>query len=148
MKNKTLRSVICICLVALLLCGGMVYGGVRYIDSRIRSIGEAGIANLDSVALKAVETENPLSNMASLKLNPRDGDLLDPTQIYELACQQVVGISTEVTSTNVFGQIISGSVSGTGFIISSDGYILTNNHVVETAYKQGLPVTVMLHDGS
>lgn len=34
------------------------------------------------------------------------------------------------------------SATGSGFIISSDGYILTNNHVVESAHK----VTVRLHD--
>ncbi len=145
MKNKTIRSVICICLVALLLCGGMVYGGVRYIDNRIQRIGEAGMAG-QTAAVNA--GESAVSNMAALTLNPRSGDLLDPTQIYELACQQVVGISTQVTSTNAFGQVVRGSVSGTGFIITSDGYILTNNHVVETAYEQGLDVTVMLHDGT
>ena len=148
MKNKTIRSVICICLVALLLCGGMVYGGIRYVDSRIQRLGEADMAGQAAASLGSAQAENPFSNMASLTLNPRSGELLDPTQIYELACQQVVGISTEVTSTNAFGQVVRGSVSGTGFIISSDGYILTNNHVVETAYKQGLTVTVMLYDGT
>ena len=148
MKNKTIRSVICICLVALLLCGGMVYGGVRYVDSRIQRLGDANISSAEAASLSSAQAENPFSNMASLQLNPRSGDLLDPTQIYELACQQVVGISTQVTSTNAFGQVVRGSVSGTGFIISSDGYILTNNHVVESAYEQGSSVTVMLHDGT
>ena len=148
MKNKTIRSVICICLVALLLCGGMVYGGVRYVDSRIQRLGDANISSAEAASLSSAQAENPFSNMASLQLNPRSGELLDPTQIYELACQQVVGISTQVTSTNAFGQVVRGSVSGTGFIISSDGYILTNNHVVESAYEQGSSVTVMLHDGT
>jgi len=35
-----------------------------------------------------------------------------------------------------------GSATGSGFIISEDGYILTNNHVVESAEQ----VTVRLHD--
>ncbi len=148
MKNKTIRSVVCICLVALLLCGGIAYGAIRYIDGRIQQLGQASIANLDSVSMKAeAAEENGVSSVASLKLNPRSGDLLDPTEIYELACQQVVGISTELTSTNTFGQVVTGSVTGTGFIISSDGYILTNNHVVEDAYKGNLKVTVVLYDG-
>ncbi len=146
MKNKTIRSVICICLVALLLCGGIAYGTVRYVNSRIRSIGEASMAASDTLALSR-QAALP-ENMANLQLNPRGGALLDPTEIYELACKQVVGISTEITSTNVFGQVVTGSVTGTGFIISSDGYILTNNHVVEDAYKGDLDVTVILHDGS
>ena len=148
MKNKTIRSVVCICLVALLLCGGIAYGAIRYVDGRIQQLGQTGMAAMDAVSMKAEAEESRISSVASLQLNPRDGALLDPTEIYELACQQVVGVSTKVTSTNTFGQVVTGSVSGTGFIISSDGYILTNNHVVEDAYKGNLKVTVILHDGT
>ncbi|MBO4677302.1 MAG: trypsin-like peptidase domain-containing protein [Oscillospiraceae bacterium] len=147
-KNKTVRTVICVCLIALLLIGGAAYGAFRYVDGRIQQLNQARIADTGSVAPVSMEAESPISQMANLQLNPRSGDLLDPTEIYELATQQVVGISTEVTSTNVFGQMVTGAISGTGFIISSDGYILTNNHVVETAYKQNLKVTVMLYDGT
>ncbi len=145
MKSKTIRSAICICLVALLLCGGIAYGAVRYLDSRIQLLSEAPVSGQSAVSLQG---NNSVSRMANLQLNPVSGNLLDPTEIYELATQQVVGISTEVTSTNVFGQMVTGAISGTGFIISSDGYILTNNHVVEKAYKENLKVTVMLYDGT
>jgi serine protease Do len=53
-----------------------------------------------------------------------------------------------VTTTNVFGQQVSGTVSGTGFIITSDGYILTNNHVIAEAYNGGHDITVILSDGT
>jgi serine protease Do len=65
--------------------------------------------------------------------------------IYELACQQVVGINTEI-SYNIFGQYSSASVSGSGVVITEDGYILTNYHVVEDAEQGGYPVTVMMYD--
>ena len=145
MKNRTIRTAVCICLIAVLLCGGIVYGGVRYLSGRISQANQTSAGTTDTVAPQA---DNRISQMSNLQLNSRDGNLLDPTEIYELAIQQVVGISTQVTSPNVFGQMVTGSVSGTGFIISSDGYILTNNHVVETAYKQDLKVTVMLYDGT
>ena len=145
MKNRTIRTAVCICLIAVLLCGGIVYGGVRYLSGRISQANQTSAGTTDTVAPQA---DNRISQMSNLQLNSRDGNLLDPTEIYELATQQVVGISTQVTSPNVFGQMVTGSVSGTGFIISSDGYILTNNHVVETAYKQDLKVTVMLYDGT
>ena len=42
----------------------------------------------------------------------------------------------------------SSAVSGTGFIISSDGYILTNYHVIELAAQNGKDVDVILYDGT
>jgi len=39
-------------------------------------------------------------------------------------------------------------VSGSGFIISSDGYILTNYHVIETAHLSDIPLVVYLSDGT
>ncbi len=49
----------------------------------------------------------------------------------------VVSISTETTT---------GSATGSGFIIESSGYILTNNHVVEGATGSGA-ITVTLNSG-
>ncbi len=43
-----------------------------------------------------------------------------------------------------FGQASDSTVSGTGFFISQDGYLLTNNHVVEEATE----LSVILSDGT
>ncbi len=74
------------------------------------------------------------------------GDALSAEEIYALAVNSCVGIQTDVTS-NVFGQVVSGAISGSGFIISPDGYILTNYHVIQTADEQGLDITVNLYNG-
>lgn len=55
----------------------------------------------------------------------------------------VVSINVEVTQDTPFGSQ-EGKAAGTGFIISSDGVIVTNNHVVETARS----VKVQFQDGS
>ncbi len=70
------------------------------------------------------------------------------SDIYAAACQQVVGITTEVTTQNFFGQTSSAAVSGSGFIITSDGYILTNQHVISYAEQYGYDVSVMTYDGT
>ena len=44
----------------------------------------------------------------------------------------MVGITTQIT-TNIWGQQVAQAASGSGFVISSDGYILTNYHVIEDA---------------
>jgi len=69
--------------------------------------------------------------------------------IYEMARTQVVGINAEVPLFGIPG--MSGSttpISGSGFIISADGYILTNYHVIEIAHNDNLPINVVLSDGT
>ncbi|MFA4953708.1 MAG: trypsin-like peptidase domain-containing protein [Patescibacteria group bacterium] len=62
----------------------------------------------------------------------------------KVASPAVVQINITSVSQNPFG-FSSGQQDGlgSGFIITSDGYVLTNNHVVENATK----ITVMLKDG-
>ena len=69
-------------------------------------------------------------------------------QIYEAGTRQVVGITTDVKGTNIFGQPTSTPVSGTGFLISADGYILTNFHVAEYSAAYGYEMTVHFYDGA
>lgn len=57
---------------------------------------------------------------------------MTPKDVYENYVNAVVAISNEST-TNIFGQATPTASSGSGFIISADGYIVTNNHVVEDA---------------
>jgi len=74
-----------------------------------------------------------------------------PQDIYDMALTQVVGIKTLAPNMFSFGDAESESsapVSGSGFIISSDGYILTNYHVIEMAHMRNLPISVVLEDGS
>ena len=65
-------------------------------------------------------------------------------EVYKNNVNAVVGITTESTTKNIFGQVSSTSCCGTGIIISSEGYILTNNHVIE----DGTSYTVALYDGT
>jgi len=55
----------------------------------------------------------------------------------------VVAISTETTTRDLFNRTRTQEGAGSGWIIREDGYIVTNNHVVENAET----VTVMLDDG-
>ncbi len=64
---------------------------------------------------------------------------LSLSEIYQSNVPAIVGISNEATY-NAFGQTSTTASTGTGFIISSDGEILTNYHVIEGA--QVLNVTL------
>jgi S1-C subfamily serine protease len=56
----------------------------------------------------------------------------------------IVAIHTTLTETNVFGQQIEGEAAGSGFVLSEDGYVVTNNHVVDGASD----ISVTLDDGT
>ena len=61
---------------------------------------------------------------------------------------QVVGVNTSVNTTNIWGQTTARAVSGSGFVISTDGYIMTNYHVISYAVRYGGELTVMFEDGT
>jgi len=70
---------------------------------------------------------------------PTDGSAMTPAQLYASQVNSVVAISTTVKSG--YG---SGQSSGSGFILSEDGYVITNYHVVEGATA----IDVVMHDGT
>ena len=71
------------------------------------------------------------------------GQLMTPAEVYAANVGSTVGITTSVT-TNIWGFQTTSAASGSGFIISSDGYILTNYHVIDDADS----ITVSLFNGT
>lgn len=69
--------------------------------------------------------------------------VMTPAEVYAANVHSTVGITTSVT-TNFWGYQTTSAASGSGFIISDDGYILTNHHVVEDSNS----ITVSFYDGS
>ena len=65
-------------------------------------------------------------------------------EVYAENVNSTVGIRTSIVTTNFWGYQSTGAAAGSGFIISSDGYILTNYHVVEDSTSN----TVSLYDGT
>ena len=68
---------------------------------------------------------------------------LSVQQIAEYNMQTVVEIMTETSVTSFFQQDYIATGAGSGVIISDDGYIVTNNHVIEGANN----IIVKLSDG-
>ena len=71
------------------------------------------------------------------------GDTMTPSQVYAYNVDSVVAITATVTST-MYGQTTEGQSAGSGFILTEDGYVITNAHVVEGASG----ITVTTHDGT
>ena len=70
------------------------------------------------------------------------GEYLTPGQVYERNVNAVVAITVQVEGHDDYGRATSGISSGTGFIITSDGYVVTNYHVIEGGTK----VTITTHN--
>ncbi|MBR2282110.1 MAG: trypsin-like peptidase domain-containing protein [Spirochaetales bacterium] len=70
-------------------------------------------------------------------------EMMTASQIYASNVNSTVGITTEVT-TNYFGYTTTTPASGSGFILTEDGYIVTNYHVIENSTS----ISVALYDGS
>ena len=72
-----------------------------------------------------------------------NGELMTPAQVYAENVHSTVGITTSIT-TNYWGYQTTSAASGSGFILTEDGYILTNYHVIEDSDS----INVSCYDGS
>lgn len=84
-----------------------------------------GSRSVSSVTLTSVDTSEELT----------------AAEVYAQNVNSTVGITT-TTTTNYFGYQTTSAASGSGFILTSDGYVLTNYHVIEDSTE----ITVTTYD--
>lgn len=68
--------------------------------------------------------------------------LMSAAEVYAANVNSTVGITTSITTTNYWGYTSTTPASGSGFIFTDNGYILTNFHVIEDSNS----ITVTLYD--
>ena len=124
-------------LTALALCcallGGAVGGGIVW--------GVSNSGEEDSTTINV--SDRTVSQVA---VNKVDGQTeMSDAEVYAANVNSVVSINVTGTSgTNWFGQPVQTVSAGSGFILTSDGYIVTNYHVVGDA--QTIQVTLYSGD--
>jgi len=118
-----------------------------------------GIAGSAATMLVNHQSDSPLpsngnqTNVSTLLEGQRESAVLDITKIdtskvmtaaevYAANVNSTVGITTSI-NTNFWGYQTTSAASGSGFIFSHDGYILTNFHVVEDSNS----ITVSMYNG-
>lgn len=76
--------------------------------------------------------------------------LVSSTSTIERAPDSVAGIAQRVLPSvvSISTRTLMGGETGSGFIIDSSGYILTNNHVISDAVASGGRIQVTLNEGS
>jgi S1-C subfamily serine protease len=121
------RSVLVFTILMCLIMGGVGGAGTVYVMSGLNQNSSTGGLIL------------PVKQKISLEESSKFVD------VAKAVSPSVVAISVTSSTTNFFGQTVSSSGGGTGFVISSDGLIATNKHVVSDANGK---YTVKLADGS
>ena len=123
-------------IVAGVLCAAVLIGG---------SFG-AGWLIKGGILDKKAETSIMLSERERPEVstvNVTGGEKLTYTEIYNANVDSCVSINASATGYNFFMQPVKTASSGSGFIITEDGYIVTNYHVI----KNSTDVEVTLDSG-
>ena len=145
-KGKITGKIVAMLLVVALL-GSVGGSALTAAINSIHSDDKEAVQATSSDATDASEEDGTNYQLVSHALPDElptndTGKSLTESQVYALAVNSVVGITTEAT-TNVFGQQAVSAGAGTGFILTEDGYIITNQHVVAGADT----ITVTLYSG-
>ena len=133
-------------IIALALCfslvGGVLGAGGTFIAMRLaENVVPQVIGATDPTTTVILEGERSTVEIGSQTV--QTGKEMTAAQVYATNVGSTVGITTSVT-TNYWGYQTTSAASGSGFVLTKDGYILTNHHVIEDSNS----VTVTMFDGT
>ena len=132
-KAKKTVGVVAAAVAAGVMLSGVAGFGGSYLFSKLNTPSN----NTAAVQINKASTDNNISNMSVQQTDKSTNEIVN-----EVA-DSVVEIKVEIMQSNPFyGQSVAEG-AGSGVIISEDGYILTNNHVIDGASN----ITVTLRSG-
>lgn len=139
MTNKKLTKIIC----AAVATASLIFSGCSQpaeTETAPAPVEEKLPAVTTSDAEKSVVPTSTAS-AAKISSNARNTPVV---QVAREVGPAVVGITNKAVARNIFNQAVETEGVGSGVIFRADGYIVTNNHVVEGARE----IIVSLADGS
>ena len=137
-KNRTGLKVTALVLSCALVGGAMGFGGSA-LQNHLAAKDSGGEDAQQASVVYEGSRESSVINIAQIDTSKQ----MTPAEVYAQNVNSTVGIRTSIT-TNYWGYQTQSAAAGSGFILSADGYILTNYHVVENSDS----ITVSLYDGT
>ena len=135
--GKVIALVLFCSLISGVLGAGGTLFGLRYFGSDTPAGGQQSGSSVSGM-LEGIR-ENSVIDITQIDTSK----IQTPAQVYAANVNSTVGITTSIT-TNYWGYQTTAAASGSGFILTDDGYILTNYHVIESSNS----ITVSLYDGT
>lgn len=122
-KKPVTRGALAAILIISIICSGVLGIGGGFFA--------ASYFSKDNITINKSSSGTENQGTATASRNETGG--LSTSEIVEKTADSVVEITTETVTTGSFFQQYISTGAGSGVIISKDGYILTNNHVIEGA---------------
>lgn len=125
--------------VACVLCGALLVGGAFSAGWAVKGWS----AGRERVSTQLMLSDRPKAEVSTVNIT--GNQKLTFPEIYAANVDSCVSINiTSIAGYNFFGQQVERASSGSGFVITKDGYIVTNYHVIKGANN----VQVTLNDGA
>ena len=139
-KGGKAAKVVALLLACALVGGGSGFGAAALMQKRSAPASNSvSSASSDASVMLEGQRQTAALQVASIDTSK----VLTPSEVYAQNVNSTVGITTSIT-TNYFGYQTTGAAAGSGFILTADGYILTNYHVVESSDS----IKVTTYDGT
>ena len=138
-KSKLFYLVLVILLAGASSLAGLAVGG--FAVYRILTVNNDDTAALSQPTAESISSYEPIEQ--KVDITSVDVETAVTNSVQKIAPTVVTVVGTVTYQTFPFGQPAEQTVSGSGVFISEDGYILTNNHVVEGTNT----LNIILSDG-
>ena len=122
-------------LATVLLVVSLMFGGCTFFV-------DEGASETTGTTENITETSTETSSV-SIPISLASTALPDMVDVIAKVKPSVVAINTEITTMDFFNRPTLQEAAGSGWIITEDGYIVTNNHVVEDAES----ISVVMDNG-
>ena len=137
-KGNTGARITALVLSCALVGGAMGFGGSALQNHLAAKDEDMDEDTAQTSVVYEGSRESSIINIAQIDTSKQ----MTPAEVYAQNVNSTVGIRTSIT-TNYWGYQTQSAAAGSGFILSADGYVLTNYHVVENSDS----ITVSLYNG-